>query len=624
MSKQLPIIIMGVSGSGKSTLGKALSNELGCPFYDADDYHPESNKQKMASGQALDDQDRQPWLERLSALMAETSATAVLACSALKESYRKFIDPSSSYFWVWLDPGVNTLKDRLISRSDHFFPPSLLDSQLETLEPPRGVLKLQGEKDVRTMAEQVIHAYTNYQRSSFGLIGLGAMGRNLAANFLDKGVELSVYNRSDGKEATVVSDFLKEYPDSPCIGFTQLESFVQSLSTPRKILLMIPAGEATRSVVDSLVELLAPDDIIIDGGNAHYKQTAELQSELKEHDLHYLGCGISGGWKGALLGPSMMLGGDRWASLQVLPYLEKISANDHGGGKCVAYLGPEGAGHFVKMIHNGMEYVEMQLLAELLSLMAVQRTLDKISDTLLGWQQTEQESYLLGITVKILRKKEVEGHLLAVIRDVAVTKGTGGWSVQAATELAAPFGMMAAALNARFISMLDEFRAHMDKGSANSGADIPDDTALLEAYAFARLINHHQGFEIIRKASTLYGWNIDLSELARIWTGGCILQSALMQQLADHVLVQDGSILGNTHYDTQLASKRGLVTTLLQSGLKMGISLPCFSMALSDWDAYCTSRSTANLIQAQRDFFGRHGYGRIDRPSGESFNTDWE
>jgi 6-phosphogluconate dehydrogenase len=184
--------------------------------------------------------------------------------------------------------------------------------------------------------------------------------------------------------------------------------------------------------------------------------------------------------------------------------------------------------------------------------------------------------------------------------------------------------MMAAALNARFISMLDEFRAQLDQGSADTVADVPDDNTLLDAYVFARLINHHQGFEIIRKASTLFGWNIDLSELARIWTGGCILQSTLMQQLADDVFVKGGSILENTAYHAQLHSKRSTVTSLLQSGLKMGIALPCFAMALSDWDAYSNSRSTANLIQAQRDFFGRHGYGRIDRAPGETFNTDWE
>lgn len=461
-------------------------------------------------------------------------------------------------------------------------------------------------------------------KSFFGLIGLGVMGKSLALNIAEKGFSLSVFNRKEAGESEITAAFIDENQNFKSLkGFTELPDFVASLERPRKIFLMIKAGETIDVVTEQLVPLLQENDIIIDGGNSHYLDTKRRVDYLAEKGIQFIGCGVSGGEKGARKGPSIMPGGSLSSYKEVANVLEAIAAKDAYGDACCAYIGPEGAGHFVKMVHNGMEYAEMQLLAELYAILSNTMNNEEIAALFTEWNKGDLASYLLKITARILLKKEGNSYLVDLILDKAGNKGTGSWSSKAAFDLGVPSTMMSAAVFARYISSFKE------KRTALSGLLVHDSKqrevrvgALKNAYRFARLINHHQGFLLMQQASETYGWNLSLSEIARIWTNGCIIKSKCMTR-AIAIFKEKKEFLEDQNILDALKTSEEDIVDILQYSLKNRISASCFYAAYDYWVAMTTGNLPANIIQAQRDYFGAHTYQRKDASEDQSFHTNW-
>jgi len=473
--------------------------------------------------------------------------------------------------------------------------------------------------------------YVNHNlMAEFGLIGLGVMGKSLSRNLARKGFRLALYNRHlVGVEEDVARHFIQSHAElESAQGFGDLAKFVAALERPRKVFLMIKAGKVTDEIIDALQARLAPGDVIIDGGNSLYKDTERRASTLAKAGLHFIGTGVSGGEEGALKGPSIMPGGDVQAYQIVQPYLEAIAAKDTKGKPCCTHVGVGGAGHFVKMVHNGIEYAEMQLLAELTELLQWhnQLPLDAIADVFAEWVRGESNSYLLEITADILRKREDEDFLVNKILDQAGNKGTGGWSTTAASELGVPATMIAAALFARYTSAYKEERlqaAPMYQNGRNAARELIDLGELKTAYHIARVVNHHQGFHLISEASERWKWQINLPEVVRIWTNGCIIRSDLMENLIT-VLQKTNRILQDSEISKLIDSQQFALNKICQAGLVGNLVLPCFQAAYQFLVAYSTARSSANIIQAQRDYFGAHTYRRIDDPEGKWHHTIWK
>ncbi len=463
-------------------------------------------------------------------------------------------------------------------------------------------------------------------RSEFGVIGLGVMGKSLSLNIAEKGFKISVYNRSEGNESEVVSDFLKNNSSfNNIFGFTDLQKFVWSLELPRKILIMVKAGAVVDAVIDQLLPYLSKDDILIDGGNSHYKDTQNRFQSLKEKSINFVGCGVSGGEEGARKGPSIMPGGDLENYKLVAPILEAIAAKDSNGQPCCGFIGPDGAGHFVKMIHNGMEYAEMQLLAECYALLSNSMSNENIATLFSEWNRGDLSSYLLEITIDILRKKDGNDYLLDKILDKAENKGTGNWSSKTALDLGVPTTMMTSAVFARYLSSFKTKRVQLsDNLEKHENIRLQIDPKTLEStYRFARIINHHQGFEIMQKASEDYNWNLNISELARIWTNGCIIRSQLMVDTILY-LKEAKDLLSNPMIFETLQNLESSIAEVLKVGISSRVPLNCLWSAYNYWVSMTTKRLPANLIQAQRDFFGAHTYQRLDAPLSDYFHTNWQ
>lgn len=466
-------------------------------------------------------------------------------------------------------------------------------------------------------------------KSDFGVIGLGVMGKSISRNLASKGFRLSLFNRYvAGKEENVAKDFAASYPElknaSP---YQDLKAFVKSLDTPRKILLMVSAGEAIDALIKELMPLLQVEDVIIDGGNSFFKDTERRAQIVQAKGFEFIGTGVSGGEEGALNGPSIMPGGDEKAYKLVRPFLKAIAAKDDDGLPCCTYVGEGGAGHFVKMVHNGIEYAEMQLLAEVYEVMRFSggKEPEEIATILEGWMTTSLNSYLLEITVDILRKKENGEYLIDVILDQAGNKGTGGWTTAVVTELGEPATMITAALFGRYLSEIksERIKAENDFGITEINNQEIDTVALKNAYQLSRIINHHQGMKIISAASKVYGWKLNLSEIARIWTNGCIIRSDLMKSLIP-LLKKTDNILLNDNFLSIAKDTRKDLTTIVTTILQAGQTLPCMSAALNYINGYTAAQSGANIIQAQRDYFGAHTYKRKDDPSGKAHHTIWK
>ncbi|NNC51009.1 MAG: NADP-dependent phosphogluconate dehydrogenase [Flaviramulus sp.] len=462
-------------------------------------------------------------------------------------------------------------------------------------------------------------------KSEFGVIGLGVMGKSLSLNIAESGFNLSVYNRSDGAEANIVSDFIAENSGfKNILGFKDIQEFVNSIEKPRKILMMIKAGTVVDAVINQLTQFLDPDDVLVDGGNSYFLDTKRRYESLKTKRIHFIGCGISGGEEGARKGPSLMPGGNINSYKLVGSILEKISAKDVNNNPCCAYIANDGAGHFVKMIHNGIEYAEMQLLAELYALLSLTMPNEAISELFSKWNNTDLSSYLLEISAKILTKKKNGIYIIDTILDKAGNKGTGSWSSKLALEIGVPTTMMTSAVFARYLSSFKTKREHLSKlvATKNSNPNIPNIQILEDAYRFARIINHYQGFEIIIETSKENNWDINLSELARIWTNGCIIRSELMRNISE-LFKSKNDLFDHNYIVNTLKTSEFSISELIKSAITNRVPLDTYWSAYNYWISMTSKRLPANLIQAQRDFFGAHTYQKLNDASGKFYHTNW-
>lgn len=621
---------MGVSGSGKSTIGKLLSQEFNIPFYDGDDFHPKENIEKMSSGRPLNDKDRQSWLEALNGLALKElkKSNCIIVCSALKQKYREILiqNIETQSEWIYLSGSFDLISKRLNSRENHFMPSDLLKSQFDILEEPRDALRV----DISLSPNEIIKTIKRGQTETteFGIFGLGVMGKSLCRNLAKSGFKISMYNRHVvDTEVEVAKNFKTQFSElSEAKAFDDIAAFVNSLQQPRLILLMVNSGKTIDLVIENLLPHLSENDVLIDGGNSNYKKTKERFDYLKSKNIHFIGAGVSGGEKGALNGPSIMPSGDKEAYALVQPYLEAISAKDKNDLPCCTYIGSEGSGHFIKMVHNGIEYVEMQLLAEVTTILeALGQNPDAISDTLGSWKNAAS-SYLLDITALLLKKKDNDGDwLVKKILDIADNKGTGNWTTIASAELGVPSTLVASALFSRFISFYKDERLQLNKlFDKNETSELNlTSIEILEAYQFARIINHYQGFKLINEASNTYKWNLNLSEIARIWTNGCIIKSTLMQDLVE-TLKHNSNLLTNTELIDSVNQYKSAAKKVVQQSLLNDIATPALSEAIQFLNGITTTYSSANIIQAQRDFFGAHTYRRRDDDSGKSYHTIWD
>ena len=461
------------------------------------------------------------------------------------------------------------------------------------------------------------------KKVSWGVIGMGVMGTNLSRNFANQGISLALYNRFiKGSEEQIALKKTQKYPElNSALPFEALDFFVAALESPRKILIMLPSGIIVDQIINELKPLLSVKDIIIDGGNSHYKETEKRAISLDNMGIKFLGIGVSGGETGALSGPSLMVGGDLEAYKIIAEDLGKIAAKDSEGQSCCEFLGTGGAGHYVKMVHNGIEYAEMQLIAEIFEICNANAEVDfrSIEDLFKNWQNSSSESYLLGISAEILSYKESGVPYINLILDQASNKGTGAWATSSGALVGSPNSLMVAALHARFTS---SNRSSRKKNSQeykilDSSHDYPLPN-LKKTYDLCRWINHHQGFEMIRQAGDLYGWNLNHVKVAQIWSEGCIIKSKLMDQLK--LLFEDtSSIMEMNAFKILFSKGQKEWKGVLKYSIEKGIPIPCISSAWSYILAIIQPRSSASLIQAQRDFFGAHGFERIvQRKDGKS------
>ncbi|MDN7745512.1 NADP-dependent phosphogluconate dehydrogenase [Burkholderia multivorans] len=467
-------------------------------------------------------------------------------------------------------------------------------------------------------------------KQAIGVIGLAVMGRNLALNIESRGYAVSVYNRSREK----TDELIAEFPGRNLVPTYTLEEFVASLETPRRILMMVKAGEATDATIASLKPLLEKGDVLIDGGNTHFTDTIRRNQELAQSGLHFIGTGVSGGEEGALRGPSIMPGGQRDAYDLVEPILKQIAAKAPSDGEpCVAYMGPDGAGHYVKMVHNGIEYGDMQLIAESYAVLkhVAGLTNEELGAVYTEWNQGELDSYLIEITSKIFGKKDDETgqHLVDVILDRAAQKGTGKWTSQNALDLGVPLPLITESVFARVLSSLKTERVAASKilsGPAAAPFD-GDRAAFIEAVRRAlylsKVISYAQGFAQLRTASEEYGWNLDLGTIAKIFRAGCIIRARFLQKITD-AYAKDralANLLLDPYFRGIAEQYQASLREVVVAAVNAGVPVPAFASAVAYFDSYRSERLPANLVQAQRDFFGAHTFERTDKPG--SFHANW-
>lgn len=469
--------------------------------------------------------------------------------------------------------------------------------------------------------------------SEIGLYGLGVMGRNLALNIEENGFRISVYNRMEAGEQHLLANFMNDEARATRIrGFKKLKQFVNSLEKPRKIIMMIPAGNPVDEVIDQLLPLLDRGDIIIDGGNSNFKDTERRVKALDNHEIKFVGMGISGGEEGARKGPSLMPGGNTGAWEHVKPILTAIAAENPDGNPCCEWMGKSGAGHFVKMVHNGIEYADMQLLAECYHYMTELTDMnhDELASVFKSWHNGFLNSYLTEITSDIMKKKDDDGEpLLTKVLDVAGQKGTGKWTAVNALDVGVPAPIITQAVIQRFLSSFLELRSDCAKefSSPQKNTDV-DESAIInhleEAFTAARIIAHHEGFMLIKEASDKFDWDINVAAIAKIWQGGCIIRSRMLEVVESSFYKGYQHILEIPYFTGKLSQCMDGLRQTVSQGVLHGIPLPGMSAALAQFDAYRSGRLPVSLIQAQRDCFGAHTYERTDEPRGTFFHSDWQ
>ena len=464
--------------------------------------------------------------------------------------------------------------------------------------------------------------------SDFGIIGLAVMGQNLALNVESRGFDVAVYNRS----ADVTSAFVAAHPGKRLRAAPSLADFVAALQRPRKLMLMVKAGSPVDAVIEQLLPLLEPDDIVIDGGNSLYTDTERRSAAMAARGLRFVGAGVSGGEEGARKGPSIMPGGPA-STWQVLrPIFESIAAKVDGQ-PCVIHIGEGGAGHYVKMVHNGIEYGDMQLICEAYALFrAAGLGSDAMADVFARWNEGELQSYLIQITAKIMRERDAETGMPIVdlILDKAGQKGTGQWTLINAAENAVVVSTINAAVEARVLSSMKSARVAASHVLQGPAAQIGGDRATLvaqvrDALYASKIVSYTQGFDLMRAMGAKKAWALDLGGIAGIWRGGCIIRARFLNRITDAYGAEPAlaNLMLAPFFRDALNAAQGSWREVVATAVRSGIAVPAMSASLAYYDAYRCARLPANLLQAQRDFFGAHTYERVDRPEGQAFHTDW-
>ncbi|ORM68739.1 NADP-dependent phosphogluconate dehydrogenase [Pantoea rwandensis] len=466
-------------------------------------------------------------------------------------------------------------------------------------------------------------------KQQIGVVGMAVMGRNLALNIESRGYTVSIFNRSREKTDEVIA----ENQGKQLAPYYSVEEFVESLEKPRRILLMVQAGEATDKTIASLTPHLDKGDILIDGGNTFYKDTIRRNKELSDQGFNFIGTGVSGGEEGALKGPSIMPGGQKEAYELVAPILHKIAAvADEDGEPCVAYVGPDGAGHYVKMVHNGIEYGDMQLIAEAYSLLkgALNLNNEELAATFTEWNNGELSSYLIDITKDIFTKKDEDGkYLVDVILDEAANKGTGKWTSQSSLDLGEPLSLITESVFARYLSSLKTQRVAASKVlTGPKPKTVEGDKAefsekVRRALYLGKLVSYAQGFSQLRAASEENNWDLNYGEIAKIFRAGCIIRAQFLQKITDAYAenVDIANLLLAPYFKNIADEYQQALRDVVAYAVQNGIPTPTFSAAIAYYDSYRSEVLPANLIQAQRDYFGAHTYKRIDKDG--VFHTEW-
>lgn len=467
-----------------------------------------------------------------------------------------------------------------------------------------------------------------HKLNSIGVFGLGVMGANLAKNMVNHQEKVAVYNYTPD----LTENFIAEFPNENAEAHYELESFIASLEKPRKIFMMVTAGPVVDSVIKSMIPLLEEGDIIMDGGNSNFQDSNRRYHELKRAGLHFLSVGVSGGEEGALNGPALMPSGDPAAYKQVAPILEGIAAQVDGK-PCCTYLGNEGSGHYVKMVHNGIEYADMQLITEAYQFLREKLglTVNEIADVFKSWNESELESYLIEITSEILTHvdEETKQPMIDVILDKSGSKGTGKWTSQNALDVGVPLSIITESVFARYLSGLKEERVLAESeltGPTIIDEEIDKDTWLnlvKEALFMGKIAAYAQGFHQYKQASDHYGWELKLDEIALIFRGGCIIRADILNPISEAFKVDPNlpNLLLSPYFKEKAGKYQASLRQVTMKGMENGMSLPCFSAALTYYDGYRSSQSGANMIQAQRDYFGAHTYERKDKDG--IFHTEW-
>jgi 6-phosphogluconate dehydrogenase len=471
-------------------------------------------------------------------------------------------------------------------------------------------------------------------QADIALIGLAVMGQNLVLNMADHGFTVAVFNRT----ASVVDEFVEgPAKGASVIGTHSLEELVAQLKRPRRVMMMIKAGKAVDSMIEQLIPLLEPGDIIIDGGNSNFEDTIRRTAQVESNGLLFVGTGVSGGEEGARHGPSIMPGGSPEAWPHIKPIFQAVAAKvpegDPNGEPCCDWVGEDGAGHFVKMVHNGIEYGDMQIIGEAYHLMKEGMGLsnDEMSDIFDEWNEGVLESYLIEITRDILAYSDEEGRaVLDLILDSAGQKGTGKWTVSSALDQGTPLTLVGEAVFARFLSSLVDQRAAAAQVLEGADGHFSGDRAAFLAdleqgvYA-AKIASYAQGYMLLRAAAEEYGWHLDPGGIALMWRGGCIIRSAFLGKIEEAYDADPDlpNLLLAPYFGQAMTAADRAWRRVLATAVQLGIPVPALSSALAFYDGYRRERLPANLIQAQRDYFGAHTYERVDRPRGQFFHTDW-
>jgi 6-phosphogluconate dehydrogenase len=474
--------------------------------------------------------------------------------------------------------------------------------------------------------------------SDIGLIGLAVMGENLVLNMANHGFRVSVFNRTPERVDSFLAGGAK---GKDIAGFHTLEEFVNSLSSPRKVMMMVKAGKPVDDLIEQLIPLLQPGDIIIDGGNSHFPDTNRRTIYVESKGLWFIGTGVSGGEEGALKGPSIMPGGSKAAWPMVKTIFQTIAAKVDGGVPCCEWVGENGAGHFVKMVHNGIEYGDMQLICEVYQIMKDRLGLssDEMASVFSDWNKGELDSYLIEITADILKFKTPEGQpLVELILDTAGQKGTGQWTGKAALELGVPLTLITESVFSRSLSSMKEerviasgvlsdlgLRGRPVEEIGQTGTHQSEIEDLRMALYASKIISYAQGYMLMQAAAKEYGWNLNYGGIALMWRGGCIIRSVFLGKIKE-AFDRDPNLknlLLDSFFKVQMQKAQNSWRKVISNAVLDGVPVPTLSAALAFFDGYRSEKLPANLLQAQRDYFGAHTYERIDRPRGEFFHTQW-